>query len=355
VTRTRTIALLVAGGLSAGYIENVTRADSAPRLQALQHLHDQLHTRLEDAVGRDPIAAHVFADPGQLVIAVRAGLIEDLTARIARQYLQQVTLDLAAVEAHADGKLSKDTFLGQKRVGDWDVTVTIHKLIGQLRAGEPRLTFARNVLDVELPVEIQPATGQIGLKFSWDSKSVVNLVCKDFEVNLDLDGRAPRQKHVLRGQITLSANDTELKATPVVPDRSFMLKVDLTPDSWAKVEAALRSQDSVGRCGMFMEPDAVLRALHELVTGRGLRIKLPSRIIRPLRLPAHYEHTVKVNDSVVQLSLENERLSSSESILWSSTKIGIAPAEPGSAKPKLEERVKGSSPTVGAVQARHTS
>jgi hypothetical protein len=333
VRRLRTIALLVAAGLGAGYIQNVIRADSAPRLQALQHVHDQLHARLEEAVGRDPIAAHVFADRGQLVVAIRAGLIEDLTARIARQYLQQVTLDLGAVQAHADGTLRKDTFLGQKRVGDWDLTVTIHKLIGQLRAGEPRLTFARNVLDVELPVEIQPASGQIGLHFAWDSKSIANLVCKDFEVNIDLDGRAPRQKHVLRGQIVLSANDAELKATPIVPDRSFMLKVDLTPRSWAKVEAELRAQDTAGRCGMFMNPQVVLHDLRELVTERGLKIKLPERIIRPVRLPARFEQTVKVNDSVVQLSLEGERLTSSDSMLWSSTKIGIASAEPGAAKP----------------------
>ena len=81
------LALLVAAGLGAGYVESVTRADSAPRLRELQRLHDELHGRLEAGVGRDPIAARAFADTGEIIIAVRASLIEDLTARVARQYL----------------------------------------------------------------------------------------------------------------------------------------------------------------------------------------------------------------------------------------------------------------------------
>ena len=342
MTRIRKLAWLVAAGVCAGYLDSATRADSAPRLQALQREHDELHARLERAVSRDPIAAHVFADPGQLIVAVRAGFVEDLTARVVRQYLRQITLDLGAVEAHADGRVRKDTPIGNKRIGDWDVAVTIHELVGHLRGGEPRLTFARNVLEVELPLEIQPAAGRIGLHFSWDSKSVVNLVCKDFVVDLDLEGRAPRQKHLLRGRVELTANDSEIKAQPVVPDRSFLLKLDLTPESWAKVEAALEAQDSVGRCGMFMDPQLVMRDLRELVTERGLRIKLPRRLIRPVALPARFERTVKVNDSVVQLSLERERLSASESMLWSSTRVGVAPAQAPARRPlaRLERHLR---------------
>ena len=322
---TRTLALLVAAGLGAGYVESVTRADSASRLRELRRLHDELHVRLEGSVGRDPIAASAFADSGQIVIAVRARLIEDLTARAARQYLDRVTLDLTELQAHAQGRLRRHTLIGRKRVGEWTVAVVIRKLVGQLRAGQPRLTFARNVLDVELPLEVQPASGQIGLHFSWDSAAIVNLVCKDFALDLDLDGRALRQQHVLRGQIELRADDAALTATPVVHERSFPLKMELTPDSWGKVEAALRSQDSLGRCGMFLDPENVLQGLHELVA-EGIEIRLPRSIFRPLRLPARFEQTVKVNDSVVQLSLAGERLRSSESMLWSSTQVRVASA-----------------------------
>ena len=89
------------------------------------------------------------------MIAVRSGLVEDLAARVAHQYLQQVTVDLKALETHADGKLRRDTFIGRQKVGEWAVAVVINELVGQLRAGQPRLSFARNVLDVELPLEVR--------------------------------------------------------------------------------------------------------------------------------------------------------------------------------------------------------
>ncbi len=322
----RTLALLVAAGLAAGYVESLTRGDSAARVLELRRLHDELHGRLEAGVGRDPIAARAFADPGQIAIAVRAGLIEDLTARVARQYLQQVTVDLTGVEAHAEGDLRKDTLIGRKRVGEWAVAVVIKELVGRLSAGQPRLTFASNVLEVELPLEVQPASGQIGLHFSWDSAAVLNLVCKDFEVDLDVDGRALRQQHVLRGQIELAADDDALTATPVIHERSFPFKIELTPDSWGKVETALRSQDSLGRCGMFLDPENVLRSLRERVA-EGIEIRLPRSLFQPVRLPARFERTVKVDDSVVHLSLAGERLRSSESMLWSSTKVSVALAQ----------------------------
>ena len=323
----RTLALLVAVGLGAGYVESLVRAGSASRLAELRRVNDELQVRLAGAVARDPIAVNAFADSGQLVIAVRSSLIEDLTARVARQYLQQVTVDVGSVEATADGELRKDTPIGLRKGGAWAVASVIKRLVGQLRAGQPRLTFARNVLDVERPLEVQPASGRIGLHFSWKSASVVNLLCKDFAVDLDLDGRALRQQQVLRGQLQLAADDDVLTATPVVQERSFPLKVDLTPDSWGKVEATLRSQDTLGRCGVLLDPQSVLQSLHQLVA-EGIPIKLPRSIFRPVRLPAHFEQTVKVNDSVVQLSLAGERLRSSESMLWSSTRVSVASARP---------------------------
>jgi hypothetical protein len=253
VSLARTLVLLVAVGVGAGYVESVTHAAPASRLRELQRIHDELHARLETGVGCDPIAVRALADPGRIVIAVRAGVIEDLTARVAHQYLQRVTLDLGTLKAQADGDVRKDTIIGRKRVGTWAVAVVIHDLVGRLRAGRPRLDFAHNVLDVELPVEVQPASGRIGLHFSWDSESVVNLVCKDFEVTLELDGRIPRQSHVLRGRIELAADDRALTATPLVHGPPIPLRIDRTPGSWSKVEATLRSQDTLGRCGMFLD------------------------------------------------------------------------------------------------------
>lgn len=326
--RVLTLALLVAACVGAGYLESVTRADTAPRRRELHRLHDELRGRLAAGVGRDPIAARAQAEKGEIIIAVRARLIEELTARVARQYLRQVTLDLTAFETHARGTLRKDTFIGRKKIGEWAVALEIRKLVGRLRAGPPRLVFASNVLDVELPLELEAASGQVGLRFSWDSASLVNLVCKDFAVDLAVDGQVLRQRHVLRGQIELAADDEALTATPVVNERSFALKVDLAPGSWAKVEAVLVSQDSLARCGMILDPESVMQGLRELVA-QGIEVRLPRSILQPVRLPARLEQAVKVGDRVVQLTLAGERLHSSKTMLWSSTRVAVATARTG--------------------------
>jgi hypothetical protein len=327
VNRAITLALLVAAGLGVGYVESVIHADEAPRRRELQHLHDELHGRLEAGAGRDPTVARALADSGEIIIAVRAQLVEDLTTRVAAQYLQQVTLDLTSLEAQAQGTLRKHTFIGRRKIGEWAIAIVIHKLVGQIRAGPPRLSFASNVLDVEMPLEVQPTSGQIGLRFSWDSASMVSLVCKDFEVDMVVDGRVLRQRHLLRGQVELAADDDALTATPVLHERSFPLKLELAPDSWSKVEAALASQDSLGRCGMFLDPENAMRGLRELVAD-GIEVRLPRSILRPVRLPARLEQTVKVNDRVVQLSLAGERFHSSKNMLWSSTRVSVASAQP---------------------------
>jgi len=148
-------------------------------------------------------------------------------------------------------------------------------------------------------------------------------VCKDFEVELAVDGRVLRQRHMLRGEVELAADDDALTATPVLHERSFPLKLELAPDSWGKVEAALVSQNSLGRCGMMLHPENAMRGLRELVA-EGIKVRLPRSILRPVRLPARLEQAVKVNDSVVQLSLAGERFHSSKTMLWSSTRVRVA-------------------------------
>ncbi len=62
--------------------------------------------------------ASAYAARGQVVLAIRAGLIEELAANVARRYLDRVTLDLTGVSAHRSGELRKRTFLGRVKLGD---------------------------------------------------------------------------------------------------------------------------------------------------------------------------------------------------------------------------------------------
>ncbi len=299
---------------------------SAPTLAELRATHERLHGRLQELVGRDAIATRAFADPGQIVVAMRSEWVEGLMARVARQYLHRVSLDLAEVEARAGGTIETGTLLGQMKVGDWRVEVKIQSLRGLLSAGKPSLAFGeRGLLQVALPAQVRPSRGRVSIRFLWDSAGLANVVCRDFELNRDLDGQVLAQAHELAGAVQFSSEEGAIVAVPLFPDRRVPLRMDLSASSWESVESALRSQDSLGRCGVLLKPEDVLEKLRALAD-RGIGVNLPEKIFRTVHLPARIEKAVAVGDKMVGVVLAAGRLRSSSALLWSSASVKVESA-----------------------------
>ena len=144
----------------AGCATQAPRDDPA-RMALLKDTYDHLHERLEKAAASEPLVASAFADRGQVVLAIRSGLIEELAGNVARRYLDRVTVDLSEVEGHGSGELRKKTFLGRIKLGEWSVSVELGELMGQLRAGSPRVGLrGPDLIDVELPVDVQETEGR---------------------------------------------------------------------------------------------------------------------------------------------------------------------------------------------------
>jgi hypothetical protein len=293
------------------------------RMTALKSAYDQLHARLEKAAATEPLVAMAFADRGQVVVAIRSGLIETLAGNVAQRYLDRVTVDLSGLEAHKSGELRRKTFLGRIKLGEWNVSVDLGDLVGDLRAGVPRVGLrGPDLIDVELPVDVQPTEGSATLRFGWDSSGLANVVCKDFELTRDIRGRILPQRHVLSGALRLANTGETLTATPVFPDRGVRLKLDLTPRSWAVVEAALRSEDTFDKCGIVMHPDKGLPLLKELAA-RGIMVQLPESIFRTVSLPARLQTSVQVGPGTVGLRLKAESLRIETATLWSSVSVQV--------------------------------
>lgn len=297
--------------------------DDPARLALLKSTYDHLHQRLEKATATEPLVASAFAARGQVVLAMRAGLIEELAGNVARRYLDRVTVDLSAVEAHDSGELGKKTFLGRIKLGEWRVSVEVGILRGHLRAGSPRVGLrGPDLVDVELPVDVQETEGDATLRFGWDSSALANVVCKDFELNREIRGRVLAQRHLVSGALRLENTGESLTLTPVFPDRSVELKLDLTAHSWEVVEAALRTQDTFGKCGMLMDPDKGLVHLRALAA-KGIRVHLPDSIFRTVTLPARLRKAVKVGPRSVGLRLTAESLRIQAATLWSSVSVQV--------------------------------
>ncbi len=313
---------LVAVGLAGCRRAPGPQADAA-RLASLGKIRDELHHRLETAVAQDPLAKRVFADRGRVVVAIRSGLIEELAGTVTQRYLDRVTLDLTSVEARGEGAIHKDTFLGRMKVGEWAVDIDITDLRISLEAGKPKVSLrADDRVEIELPVDVKESEGRVGIHFSWDSGSIANLVCKDFDLTRDLRGRVLPQRHVLSGALRIGSGEDSFTLTPVFPDRKIPLTVDLTPSSWQTVEAALRTQDTADRCGTLMNPDNLIARLRELAA-KGVKVGIPESIFRVVRLPAHLEQTVKIGDRTVNLTVKSEGLTVLPQLLWTSASAHV--------------------------------
>jgi hypothetical protein len=321
------VTAVVTAGALAGCGTKAPQDDPA-RMASLQDAHDRLHERLEKAAAREPLVASASADRGQVVLAIRSGLSEELAGNVARRYLDRVTVDLGEVEGHSSGELRKKTLFGRIKLGDWSVSFDLGSLTGHLRAGSPRVSLRRpDLVHVELPVDVQAAEGDAILRFAWDSAGLANVVCKDFELSREIRGRVLAQRHLVSGALRLHNTGESLTATPVFPDRRIRLKLDLTARSWAVVEAALRSQDTAGKCGTLMDPDKALVSLKALAA-TGIEIHLPDSIFRTVSLPARLQKSVKVGQRTVELKLTAGSLRVETRTLWSSVSVQVQ-ADPG--------------------------
>jgi len=324
-------ACLAAGLFAVGFAGCRTAPGpevEAARLASLRRIYDDLHGRLEQAVAQDPLAKRVFADRGQVVVAIRSGLIEELAGTVAQRYLDRVSLDLTSVEARDEGAIHKDTFLGRMKVGEWAVDIDITDLRISLEAGKPKVSLrADDRVEIELPVDVKESEGRVSIRFSWDSKSLAKIVCKDFDLTRDLRGRVLPQRHVLSGALHIGSAGDSLSLTPLFPDRKIPLKVDLTPSSWEAVEAALRTQNTTDRCGTLMKPDNLVARLRELAA-KGIKVGIPESIFRAAHLPAHLEQAVKIGDRTVNLTVKSEGLTVLPQLLWTSASAHVRQLAP---------------------------
>ena len=316
------LVLAVAALALAGCAPQAPRSDPG-RMASLERDYDRLRERLEKATATEPLVASALADRGQVVLAIRSGLIEELAGNVARRYLDRVTVDLSDVEGHSSGVLHRRTLLGRVKLGDWSVSVDLGNLSGHLRAGSPRVSLrGPDLVDVELPVDVQEAEGDAMVRLGWDSAGLANVVCKDFELVREIRGRVLAQRLLVSGALRLQNTGESLTATPVFPERRIRLELDLTAHSWGVVEAALRSQDTSGKCGVLMNPDKGLVRLRALAA-RGIRVRLPDSIFRAVSLPARLRKSVRVSQRTVQLQLTAESLRIETATLWSSVSVQV--------------------------------
>jgi hypothetical protein len=287
-------------------------------------VHDRLHLELQAIVADDPFVREALrGDDGDLIVAVRSSVVQDVVREAARLYLDQVVVDLGGLETNARGEIERKTLLGRMTVGRWRLEMAVERLEVRLRAGPPRLrVVAPNEVELQLPMEAIEAPGRVALRFAWDSASLANLVCRDFELSRELSGRTARQEHTIGGTFRLSARPGDVSVDPLAREDVIRLKVDLSPESWAVVEEALRSQDSLGKCGLLLDPPDVVRRLRALAS-EGFKVRLPQVMFRGMRLPGSFDHTARIDGRPITVAFRTRSFEATPRLMWSRAEVGI--------------------------------
>ncbi len=279
--------------------------------------HARRRAEFTRLAARDPVVTEALAQGGDVVVGVRPALVESVLRATAARYLDHVVLDLPLEEqVHDAHDLHVGTFLGRMNAGTWTLDVTIHRVRGQLRAREPRVSSAPgNALALVLPVVLQEGHGSATLRFKWESRSVAAVVCHDFEVTRTLSGEVLPSEYAIEGAFDLSAGPDRLRALPRFPLQKFRIGLDLTDKSWAEVRAAIDEQDQVLRCGLALDADKLLA----LIRGRlreGFDVKLPRSLFRPVDFPAAVREEVTIEDRRVHLAVKTRGLAVTPVAVW---------------------------------------
>ena len=285
------------------------------RVMRLNEEHRRLHDEFETLAAREELIAETERVRGDIVLAVRAGLVKHVAEEAVRGYFDRVTLDLSGIEVTKSGELKADTFLGKVTAGRWTVDVSMHRIRGTLRARAPRIELKTgNQVELELPVLIEEGEGDAAVRFAWQSQGVAKIVCKSFETTQEVSGRVKPEEYPEQGGFLLDAVKDTLTATPRF-DPTFRVKVEPSRESWAKVRAALKAEDDITRCGLALDPDKVFAQLQDLVD-KGFVIHLPRKFLRTVTLPAGVTQSVDVEGRQVAVAVTDNALRITPAGLW---------------------------------------
>jgi hypothetical protein len=326
------LAALVGAAVAVALYWRDYRPRETGRTRALRAEYEALRAQLETHLSAEPLLTCDEVESGDVVVGIRTPYLGDVIREVSRRYLDRVRLDLAPdIHVREKGELETKTFFGKMKLGDWSVNLNIARLQGVLAGSTPELSIASaNTVRVTMPVSIVQGRGSGTVRFGWDSKSVANLVCKDFELTESLEATVLPDRYLVRGGFKLMADAARVVAEPVFPREKYRVRVDLTPESWAKAEAALRSQDTLGKCGLAMNPEQVVSQLRDL-GHKGFEFRLPRTLFRPIVLPARIHSEVAAYGTKVAVQVEPRLLRLTDEALWYGVAVRgrlLAPADP---------------------------
>ena len=309
--------------------EPATEAD----LNHLELRRNGLRERLAELCAKDPLLKE--APTGSVIIGVPVAVATDLVRQFTAGFLDQVEIDLRGIKIHKEDEVKAKTLLGIMKPGGFIVDVTFDEGRGRIKPGTPSLKFEGNRIRIALPVAVAEGTARATIRFRFDSTGMAGAICEDLDLTQTVTGKVAPASHSLEGSFLLAVKDGVLEATPEFPDLGLRLKVEPSAEAWESIDKLVEERGFKCRTALKL---INIRSLLKDLLDKGFEVKVPKKVIQPIRLPAGLQKSILLEGKTYDLFVMLQELRVSSDVLWygadvSATVAGAPPAAAPSAPP----------------------
>ncbi len=321
------VVLLLAGA-AGGFIYLRTRPSELPppptdaELQALLEKRDALQKRLTEIIVAHGEKSVAQAPRGGVMVGIPTSFTRSILEQIVTGLFDEMTLTLKNLKVHKEGQVRVKMLVAKRTVGKYVLDVKIHQVQGILRPGKPDVVFGKNRVNVSLPVRLAEGKGNADIRLQWDSKGLAaNVVCGDTDVTKAVTGGVIPQDYRLGGAFKIASAGSAITLSPDFPEPlQVRIFVDPSEQAWQAVEAVVKDQRA--GCEKALEKIDIKEILGSIV-GRGFNVKIPQKVIKPIRLPAGLKQSLEIQGIKLALQVKPTGLLVSDDRLWYGADIAL--------------------------------
>ncbi len=283
-------------------------------IERLVGLRDGMEEQLKKLVAESGERGLARAPRGDIMIGLSTVLTQSIAEKVTTGLFGETTVRLGNLKVHKEGKVRVKMLFAKRKVGEFVLDVYIEEARALVRPGAPTLTFHERRIGIGLPFALAEGEGRVRLHFAWDSKGLAaNVVCGDIEITKEATGTVVPQQYHVQGSFGVAVDGNSLTLTPDFPELAVRIFVEPTEQGWNLVDEVVADQRAA--CRKAMEKIDIKKILGKLL-GKGLNIKIPPKVLRPVHLPAGLRQSLSVQGVNVSLDLRTTDLVVSPERLW---------------------------------------
>ena len=287
---------------------------TAAEIAGLRARRDELQERLTKAVIASGEKALARAPRANLMIGLPTSFTRALAEQVVTGLFTDMTLSLHDLRVRHSGEVEARVFLRKKTIGAFDIDVLVQEVVGVLRPGLPDVRFSAGRLAFGLPFSIAEGSGRAQLRLRWESRTrAADFVCGDVDVTKEVTGRVIPTDYRLDGFFDVTASGETIVLEPRFPDLAVRVFIDPTEQAWNAVDEVVKERGA--GCEIALGRVDIKEKLGQIL-GRGLTVKIPKTLLKPIRLPAGVRQSLDVQGRRMTLSVKPTALLVAEERIW---------------------------------------